>query len=488
MDFNHQLSLYDSGRPQFNSETWLIVKENLKNRSKDSKIGVWLDHVYFVEYQNKGPLNVIILGVSTGLVLSMVLENLREPIFKEIAQVFNADFELDFKVTGHREQDIAKNLSDAFHQKDPQPTSSSPLRSFLTEEPNKVATNNSSHLKLNPNYSFNTFVVGRNSEFAHAACYNVAHNPGSKVEGYNPLFIYGPTGMGKTHLLHAVGNHIKQTQPHLKINYFSAERFIKDVVYHIQNKSMDEFHRKYRHGSDVLLIDDIQLIRGDRSQEEFFHMIDIFLSENRQVIVASDRMPRDISGLEDRIRSRLEWGLLADVQMPDLETRIAITRFKAETLQIKISEDVINYIARISKRSVREIEGSVKKVKITSELRGLPIDLESAKQFLAAHETLTALSPEDVVKMVADQFGIRLTDMKSSTRAKPIVVPRQIAMYLIKKYLDKSLVDIGRMFGGKDHTTVMNAIKRVDFLQEKDVDLKKDIDNLETKIHIQTGL
>jgi len=199
-------------------------------------------------------------------------------------------------------------------------------------------------------------------------------------------------------------------------------------------------------------------------------------------------MPKDIHGLEDRSRTRLERGLIADITMPDLETRIAILRYKAELFGVRLPEDVVNYIGRISKRSIRELEGNLKKVKMFSELQGLPIDYELVKRILSHHETQSSISIEDIQKLVADHYKVRVLDLKSSTRAKPIVVPRQIAMHLIKKFLDKSLVEIGKAFGGKDHTTVMNAIERVRNLQATDTEISKDIEELETRIHNITGL
>ena len=237
------------------------------------------------------------------------------------------------------------------------------------------------------------------------------------------------------------------------------------------------------------MVDDVQMIgKTEAIQEEFFHTINSFIERKRQVVIAADRMPKDILGLEDRNRSRLEWGLIADISMPDLETRVAILRYKSEKMNLRLPEEVVNYIARISKRSIRELEGNLKKVKMFSELQGLSIDIELARRVLATHETQTTISVEDIQKMVADHFKVKISDLKSTTRAKQIVVPRQTAMYLIKKTLDKSLVDIGRAFGGKDHTTVMNALDRVEFLLSKDMDFKNDLDELTTRIHNITGV
>ena len=294
---------------------------------------------------------------------------------------------------------------------------------------------------LNTDYTFSTFVVGRNNEFAHAASHSIAENPGK--ESYNPLFICGPTGMGKTHLLNAVGNHIRVNFPHLRILYISAERFLNECISSIRRHEMDKFRLRYREKCDVLLMDDIQVLgRGEAVQEEFFHTLNDFFEKDQQVIVASDRMPKDIKGLEDRIRTRLEWGLIADIQMPDIETRVAILKYKSERKNMMLPNEVVSYVARISKRSIRELEGNLNKVKMFSELQGLPIGLDLAKRVLTTHDDIATLAVDDVVKHVSEHYEVRMPDMKSKTRTKTIVIAREGDMELIKKDRDRSLVDI----------------------------------------------
>jgi chromosomal replication initiator protein len=295
--------------------------------------------------------------------------------------------------------------------------------------------------------------------------------------------------MGKTHLLHAVGNLIKTNMPHLKIQYLGFEKFLNEFVSAVRRGETEKIRTKYRDGADVLLVDDIQFIgKGESTQTEFFHIINALFDRKKQVVLASDRMPKDIINIEDRNRSRLEWGIIADIQMPDVETRMAILRYKAERYNVRLNEDVVSNIARISKRSIRELEGNLKKIKMFSELQGIQIDLVLAKRVLATHETQATISVEEIQKLVADFFKVKIVDMKSTTRSKQIVIPRQVSMYLIKKHLDKSLVDIGRAFGGKDHTTVINALERVEFLQTTDMDLKNGIEELNTRIHNITGV
>lgn len=466
------------------ANTWAVIKDRIKLRNRDNKlVETWLDPVQYVDTLRQGEVPRMVLGVPTSLHQYFVVENLLDKIFSEIAEHYKQAFEVDLVITAPRPANSAEpsTLSEAMVNLDRShqgalrpPNSPAPA----VEKKNDI---------LNLEYTFSTFVVGRNTEFAHAASYNVAQNPGA--EGYNPLFICGPVGMGKTHLLHSVGNQIRQTFQDLRIVYISAERFLNECISAIRRQEMDKFRFKYRENADVLLVDDVQYIgRGERIQEEFFHMINAFLERRKQVVIASDRMPKDILNIEDRNRSRLEWGLIADISMPDLETRVAILRYKAERMGLKLTEDVINHIARISKRSVRELEGNLKKVKMFSELQGLQLDIHLTKKVLANHETQTTISVEEIQKIVADHYKVKMADLKSSSRARQIVVPRQLAMYLIKKHLDKSLVDIGRAFGGKDHTTVMNALERIDNLQQQDLDLKNDIEELTTRIQNITGV
>jgi chromosomal replication initiator protein len=476
------------------AQFWKQIKESLRLRNKDNNwVRNWIEPIEYVDTLGTVALPRIVLGVPSSIHHYFILENLMNQIYSEITATYKSEFEIDVIISGAKSptnetqsQSSKPTQTDAYAQPELTPQGqqrySSPPQ--VTIPPLSVSKAGD---VLNHDYVFGTFVVGRNTEFAHAASYNVAQNPGA--EGYNPLLICGPVGMGKTHLLHAVGNQIRQSFPHLRITYIGAERFLNECVSHLRHQQMDKFRQKYRESSDILLVDDVQYIgRGEAVQEEFFHMINAFIEKRKQVVLASDRMPKDILGLEDRSRSRLEWGLIADISMPDIETRVAILRYKAEKMAIRLNEEVVNYIARISKRSVRELEGNLKKVKMFSELQGLSIDIELARRVLANHETTSTISLEDIQKLVADHFKVRVTDLKSTTRAKQIVVPRQISMYLIKKHLDKSLVDIGRAFGGKDHTTVMNALERVALLQGRDLTIKSDIDELTTRIHNITGL
>ncbi len=463
------------------SEFWNVVKSNLKAKNSENKLlQTWFEPTELIRYEDSAFGRRFHLGVPTELHKYWISENLFDRLCSEISSLYTQPFQVELVVTGQQgrvEPESPSALEEAMNQRSvaeaPKPTM--PLDAAARRD------------ILSPDYTFHTFVVGRYNEFAHAACFNIAENPGT--EGYNPLFICGPTGMGKTHLLNAVGNHIRQKHPHLRICYLSAERFLNECISSIRRGEMEKFRLRYRERCDVLLMDDIYFLgRGEAVQEEFFHTLNDFFEKGRQVVVASDRMPKDIKGLEDRIRTRLEWGLIADIQMPDIETRVAILRYKAERRNLRIPEDAVAYVARISKRSIRELEGNLNKVKMYSELQGLDINLDLAKRVLSTHDDTASITVEDIQRLVSDHYRVRVVDLKSANRSKPLVTARQVAMFLIKKNLDKSLVEIGRYFGGKDHTTVINALRRVESQLQKDSDLKKDIDELQGRIHNITGL
>jgi len=463
---------------------WQSIKTIIKNKNANNKpLQMWFEPTKLIDISVKDNVNRFQIGVPTELHKYWISQNLLDLITQELSQATKDKFEIDLIVTNDAQKD--ETIEEKIQKRVEKTTVK---MSYSTPKPNNTTSNASKgYYTLHPEYTFSTFVVGRNNEFAHAASFNISKNPGK--DSYNPLFIYGPTGMGKTHLLNAVGNQIKKSFPEYTVSYLSAEKFLNECVSSIRRNEMDKFRKKYRQNSNVLLIDDVQVLgRGEAVQEEFFHTLNHFFDINQQVIVASDRMPKDIKGLEDRIRTRLEWGLIADIQMPDIETRVAILKYKAEKKNLRIPPDVINYIARISKRSIRELEGNLNKVQMFSELQNLSITSEIAKKVLSAHDEKTTITVSEIQKLCADQFKVRVKDLCSKSRTKPLVTARQVSMVLVKKHLDKSLVEIGRAFGGKDHTTVMNALRRIADQQTKNLDLKRDIEEIEHKIHNITGV
>lgn len=471
-------------------DIWNQVKASLKAKNSENKLlQTWFEPTQLLGVEEHEGRRRFQLGVSTELHKYWISENLYDRLCAEVSAVLQGPFDIELVVTGH-ELPVAPENPEALElvltSKEPSFRPHDPPRNPLGN-PSSSDEGGPRRDYLNGEQTFSTFVVGRPNEFAHAACFAIAENPGA--EGYNPLFICGPTGMGKTHLLNAVGNHVREKHPSLRIGFVSAERFLNECIASIRRSEMDKFRLRYRERCDILLIDDIQLLgRGESVQEELFNTLNDFFQKGRQVVVASDRMPKDIQGLEDRIRTRLEWGLIADIQMPDLETRVAILRYKAERKALKIPDEVINYVARISKRSIRELEGNLNKIRMFSELQGLAIDAALAKKVLASHDEPTNLTVEEVQRLTADHYGLKLPEIKSNSRSKHLVTARQVAMYLIKKHLDKSLVDIGKAFGGKDHTTVINALRKIENQHHKNADLKRDINDIENRIHNLTGV
>lgn len=333
---------------------------------------------------------------------------------------------------------------------------------------------------LNPRYTFKNFVVGAGNQFAHAACMAVAEQPGKT---YNPLFIYGGVGLGKTHLLNAIGNHVAE-HTDLRIVYLTTEQFTNEVINSIRYDKMMDLRKRYRH-IDMLMIDDIQFLVGkERTQEEFFHTFNALYEGHKQIVLSSDRFPKDMPDIEERLRSRFEWGLIADLQPPDVETRIAILRKKSEDEGVKLPEDVIHFLSATMKSNIRELEGSLVRLGAYASLTGQVITLEMAKNVLRdlIGDKKKIVAMEDIQEAVCSQFHVKMTELKSRRRSKTLVHPRQIAMYLCRELTDASYPEIGRQFGGKDHTTIIHACRQVAKAKETDAALHATIETLKEQI------
>jgi chromosomal replication initiator protein len=327
-------------------------------------------------------------------------------------------------------------------------------------------------ISLNPKFTFDSFVVGSCNQFAHAAAQAVATSPSRT---YNPLFIYGGVGMGKTHLMHAIGRSLVDHHAGMRIIYTSSERFMNEMITCIKNERMQLFHRHYR-SADVLLIDDIQFLSGkERTQEEFFHTFNDLFEHQKQIVISSDSPPKNTPGLVERLRSRFEWGLMVDVQPPDLETKMAILDKKAEMEGIKLPEEVRIFIATKAKSNVRELEGALIKLMAYSAVTDSPVTLAMAQQVLKhlTHGPERRISIEAIIKAVAEKFALQPSQLKQKTNERKIAYPRQIAMYLAKELTPASLPEIGRTFSGKHHTTVLHSIQKIDRLRHQDQDLNK---------------
>jgi chromosomal replication initiator protein len=330
---------------------------------------------------------------------------------------------------------------------------------------------------VNPNFTFNSFVEGKSNQLARAAAIQVAHNPG---QAYNPLFIYGGVGLGKTHLMHAIGNHIVQVNPTARILYLHSERFVADMIKALQRNAMTEFKRDYR-SLNMLLIDDIQFFAGkDRSQEEFFHTFNALLDGQQQIVLTCDRYPKEINGLEERLQSRFGWGLTVFIEPPELETRVAILMTKAEQLKIALPHEVAFFIAKNVQSNVRELEGALKRVIANAQFTGQSITVDftrdALKDLLTLQTKLTTI--ENIQKTVAQYYKIKVADLLAKRRSRSIARPRQMAMTLAKELTNHSYPEIGEAFGGRDHTTVLHACRTIKVLLTSSADLLEDYKNL----------
>lgn len=343
-----------------------------------------------------------------------------------------------------------------------------------------VASRSKRGVQLNPKYTFKSFVVGAGNQFAHAACMAVAEQP---AKAYNPLFLYGGVGLGKTHLLNAIGNYLAERSD-LRIAYLTTEQFTNEVINSIRYDKMIDLRKRYRN-VDMLMIDDIQFLAGkERTQEEFFHTFNTLYEARKQIVLSSDRFPKDMPDIEERLRSRFEWGLIADLQPPDVETRIAILRKKSEDERIALPEDVIHFLATTMKNNIRELEGSLVRVGAYSSLTGQTITLEMAKNVLRdlIGDKKKIVSIEDIQEVVGSKYHLKIADLKSRRRSKTLVHPRQIAMYLCRELTDASFPEIGRQFGGKDHTTIIHACRQITKAKEADSTLHTTLEGLKEQI------
>lgn len=402
----------------------------------------------------------------------MVLQTI-DPFYKKIIQK---------KYVSDIQKAIFKSINEEFAV---QIITKDDLKSFFTAAPSKSSSTrkNNSEVNLNPKYTFDTFVVGNSNRMAHAASLAVAESP---AEAYNPLFIYGGAGLGKTHLMQSIGHYILNQNQDTKVIYVSSEKFTNELITAIQEKTTPQFRNKFRN-IDVLLIDDIQFISGKEStQEEFFHTFNTLHDADKQIIISSDRPPKEIEKLEERMRSRFEWGLIADIQQPDFETRVAILNKKAKMENIQVDNQVLHFIAKHIFSNIRELEGALNRIVAFSVLANneqITIDLarEALKDLMSA-EKQRVISSDLIQKTVAEYFNLKPEDLRSKKRTRSISYPRQIAMYLCRTLTDLSLPKIGESFGGRDHTTVLHGFEKIENELKKDSDLEQSIEILKNQI------
>jgi chromosomal replication initiator protein len=333
-------------------------------------------------------------------------------------------------------------------------------------------------------YTFQNFVVGASNQFAHAACVAVANQPG---EHYNPLFIYGGVGLGKTHLVNAIGHHSASQRRGVKVVYLSSESFMNELIGSLRRDKMDEFKKKFRN-VDILILDDVQFIAGkERTQEEFFHTFNSLYESHKQIVITSDKFPKEIPGIEDRLRNRFEWGLIADIQPPDMETRVAILQKKAENEGVQLPHDVAFFLASNIDSNVRELEGSLTRLGAFSSLTKATITVELAKDVLrnTLKNAQQEITVENIQKTICDYFNVRIADLKAKRRTQNIALPRQVAMYLCRKYTETSFPAIGDKFGGRDHSTVIHASKTIERKIKEDPHMQTTIEKLERNLNIR---
>jgi len=434
----------------FWNESVKIIKKKVSQQNFET----WIKPIRIVSLEDSN----ILLSVPNKFFKDWLVENYIDIISNSLSAVSGIGVDIKFMVSKPEKTDISRDMGS---------------KTLIKSRQVRL------HSSLNPNYSFERFVVGSSNQFAHAAALSVAEQPG---HNYNPLFIYGGVGLGKTHLLNAIGIHTVSLYPQKNVLYVSAEEFMNELIYSIRYDKMSTFREKYRK-IDSLLIDDIQFIAGkERTQEEFFHTFNTLHDSKKQIVVTSDKFPKEIQNLEGRLRSRFEWGLIADIQPPDVETRIAIIEKKAQENSITVSNDIIHYIAFVADSNIRELEGTLTRIAAYSSLTGKEITLDTVKDViknLLNHTVKREITIDEIIKAVGKKFNLRVGDIRSRKKNKNLVLSRQIAMYLSRKLTNNSFPDIGEKIGGRDHSTVIYSNNKIKNMMEKDYEIKKLVKEIE---------
>lgn len=430
------------------AEIWVRCKDKLKESFNEKVFNVWIKPIMPLEVTD----TYYKVAVKNDFFKTMLEENYAQVIEGVLAGIMSKNIKLIIETL-----DNGSSGSEAAEEMPAVPAKREQQQLF--NENTSVQQPDESN--LNPKYVFETFVIGNSNRFAHAAAQAVANDP---AHAYNPLFLYGGVGLGKTHLMHAIGNRIKQNNPSMKVLYTSSEKFTNEIINSIQNKTTEAFRQKYRN-IDCLIIDDIQFLKGkEQTQVEFFHTFNALKDADKQIIISSDRPPREIETLEDRLRSRFDQGLTADIQTPDLETRMAILRTKAASDNIVLPTEVITLLATNIATNIREIEGAYNKIVAYTSLMHMPITVETAQKVLSdmGNDIKTrTITYEGIIKVVADHYNVKQDELFNKKRTQNIAFPRQVAMYLCRELADLSYPRIGELFGGRDHTTVIHAYEKI---------------------------
>lgn len=448
------------------AEIWVKCKEKFKESVNEKIFDVWIKPIMPLEVTD----TYYKVAVKNTFFKNMLEENYASVIEGILSGIMGKNVKL-----------LIETMDNGLAEAAPQEQTSE-IKQPKTQQQQlfneKTVSQETVESNLNPKFVFETFVIGNSNRFAHAAAQAVANNP---AHAYNPLFLYGGVGLGKTHLMHAIGNRIKQNNPSMKVLYTSSEKFTNEIINSIQNKNTEAFRQKYRN-IDCLIIDDIQFLKGkEQTQVEFFHTFNALKDANKQIIISSDRPPREIETLEDRLRSRFDQGLTADIQPPDLETRMAILRTKAASDHIQMPNDVITLLATNIATNIREIEGAYTKIVAYTSLMDMPITVETAQKVLTdmgnTVKTRT-ITFEGIIKVVAEHYNIKEEELFNKKRTQNIAYPRQIAMYLCRELADLSYPRIGELFGGRDHTTVIHAYEKISNSKNTNLTLQNELQEM----------
>ncbi len=458
-------------------QVWSQVQEELRFQLAKRTYDMWLKNTSVVSADG----STFRIGVPSKLAKDWLEDRFSGLIQETLQAVTGSEVDIDFVIapSGHRPahtffDDDADGAHDNGHDSGHE-NGVGPVVESAEVAPSE----------LNARFRFSSFVVGHNSQFAHAAAKAVAEAPG---DSYNPLFLYGGVGLGKTHLMHAIGHEVHDRFPRKRVVYMTSEQFTNEVISSIATARMGEFRHKYR-TVDVLLIDDVQFLAGkDRTKEEFFHTFNALHEINKQIVISSDRPPKEIPTLEDRLRSRFEWGLIADIQPPDFETRLAILHSKLGDTSSLIPEEVLSFIAHKVQRNIRELEGALTRVQAFAAVHQRQLDQDEAARLLAdiiPAGTRKPINVERIQSLVADYYNVTLDDMKGKRRDKHIVFPRQVAMYLVREETPSSLPAIGKAFGGRDHTTALHSIEKIANELKEDERLRYEVQAIREKLYVQ---
>ncbi len=464
--------------PSLDSSLWQNCITQLNGTLNDQQLNTWIRPLQAI-HERDG----LKLLAPNRFVLDWVRDNYLPLIKTAVASLItHEDFEVSLAIGTHKEK-VATLNKHASADSAVVPAQAPPTHSHGNAPVSKfkfdvVAQTTDWEDTLNPDFTLETFVGGKSNQLARAYAQQIAENPGG---AYNPLFIYGATGLGKTHLMHAIGNLMRERDPNTKIAYLRAERFVSDMVKGLQHGVMDQFKARYR-TLNALLIDDVQFFAGkERTQEEFFHTFNALLENQQQVILTSDKFPKEVEGVEERLKSRFGWGLTAQIEPPDIETRVAILGSKAEQFGVNLPEDVAFFIAQTVQSNVRELEGALRRVMANANFMGADIDVpfvkEALRDLLALQQKLVTI--DNIQKTVADYYKIRIADLHSARRSRSITRPRQLAMSLAKKLTRHSYPEIGDAFGGRDHTTVIHACKKITELRITEPQIDSDYEKLQ---------